>query len=159
MEFLNNERNAALYPDDPLAPAQYDPACLFAITMFGSPLAWFETTGLSPEYRAAVQPIITTWKQHRDAIYRGTTLPIGDVPDGINWTGFTSLDAAGDGYVLVFRERNENADWRVPANLPKTATVLGGVGSVRRGDDGRWTVHVDKPLGFLWVKFSASPKT
>ena len=32
MEFLNSERNVALYPDDPLAPVHYQPSCLFVST-------------------------------------------------------------------------------------------------------------------------------
>lgn len=152
MEFLNNTRNTALYQDDPLAPAAYDPACLFAITMFGSPLGWFEAQDLPPAFVASASPLINAWKLRRDAIHKGTILPIGEEPDGVHWTGFTSLDVTGRGYLLVFRELNESADWTVPAVLGTKATVLGGKGSMHRDANGKWVVHVDAPLGFVWAE-------
>ena len=75
------------------------------MTMFGSPLAWFENTGLSSSYVADLAPVIGQWKKEREAIEDGTILPIGEAPDGLTWTGFASVaeDRRG-GYLLVFRE-------------------------------------------------------
>ncbi len=163
MEFLNSERHTELYPGDPLAPVHYDPACMFAITMMSSPLAWFETSGLSPRYASAITPLIATWKQHREAMYRGTTLPIGDVPDGVHWTGFVSRDAKGDGYLLLFRELNRSSDWILPDSIFPSgitqASVLGGNGTVQQGTDGHWRAHIDKELGFVWAKVSGAGGT
>jgi Ni,Fe-hydrogenase I cytochrome b subunit len=50
MEFLNNTRNTDQYANDPLAPATYSPAYLFAITMIASPLGWFEVSNLPARY-------------------------------------------------------------------------------------------------------------
>ena len=156
VEFLNSDRNTALYGDDPLAPARYASSTLFATTLVSSPLAWFELTGLSEKYIADAAPVIARWKQERTAMQNGTVLPIGDVPDGITWTGFASQ--AGErrgGYLLVFRERNASADWTVPADIfqaePYRVTVLGGTGSVTAQQTGL-RVHIDAPLGFVWVR-------
>jgi alpha-galactosidase len=156
MEFLNSERNAALYGNDPLAPANYDPACLFAITMFGSPLGWFENSRLSPHYVAAAAPLIAQWKKERESIQKGTILPIGAEPDGIAWTGFASVAQNGrGGYLLLFRELNQDAVWLAPASLSASGkyriTNLGGEGSVTQVSDG-FQATIPQKLGFIWVK-------
>jgi alpha-galactosidase len=161
MEFLNSERNTAYYPDDPLAPGNYSPDCLFATTMFGSPLAWFENTGLSPQYVASAAPLIATWKREREAIDNGQTLPIGEAPDGISWTGFASQRSEGrGGYLLVFRELNSQAAWVAPRWLFAAGDyrirLLGGEGEVTEAKDG-FHVTVERPLGFVFVKLEAAP--
>lgn len=109
MEFLNNERNADKYPNDPLAPAHYEADYLFAVTMFAKPMAWFETTGLSETYARKLKQIITVYKKHWHQIHEGAILPIGDEPRGFSWTGFQSQKTgSSEGYVVVFRELNEN---------------------------------------------------
>lgn len=156
VEFLNSDRNTALYGDDPLAPARYASSTLFATTLMSSPLAWFEMTGLSGKYIADASPVIARWKEERTAMQTGTVLPIGDAPDGTTWTGFASqaADRRG-GYLLAFRERNGSADWTVPADTfraePYRISVLGGQGSVSAVEGGL-RVHIDEPLGFAWVK-------
>lgn len=42
IEFLNKWRNLDKYPKDPFAPSNYSFEYLFATTMAGQPLAWFE---------------------------------------------------------------------------------------------------------------------
>lgn len=109
MEFLNNERNKDKYPNDPLAPANYEPDYLFAVTMFGMPMAWLETTGLSEQYAQKLKKIVTIYKKHRQQIHEGNIMPIGTEPLGFSWTGFQSQKPdSKEGYMLVFRELNEN---------------------------------------------------
>jgi alpha-galactosidase len=156
MEFLNSERNAALYPDDPLAPAHYQPSCVFATVMFGSPMAWLENSGLSQSYMADAAPLIAQWKKERDAIYRGTILPIGEAPDGISWTGFASVAENGrGGYLLLFRELDQDPTWIAPRSLFAAGDyrikVLGGEGSVTQTSEG-FRATVPRQLGFVWVK-------
>jgi alpha-galactosidase len=159
MEFLNPERNASLYADDPLAPSRYEPGCLFAITMFGSPLAFLETSGLSPRFVADASPLIARWKRERDAIHDGTILPMGDVPDGATWTGFASVSSdRRSGYLLIFRELNRSASWSAPRSLfaPGSYKIesLGGEGSVAASNEG-FQVSIPRQLGFVWVKLTA----
>jgi alpha-galactosidase len=161
MEFLNNARNATLYENDPLAPVHYEPSCLFAMTMFSSPLAWFENTGLSPKYVADVSPLVRKWKSERESIYRGTILPIGAAPDGVTWTGFASVaENRRSGYLLVFRELNQEATWTTPLSLFALGShkiqVLGGSGNVTEVSDG-FRIQIPEPLGFVWAKLDSIP--
>ena len=159
MEFLNNARNTERYDDDPLAPIRYQPDCLFAIAMFSSPLAWFENTGLSPQYVSSVSPLMRTWKNERKSVFSGTILPIGDAPDGVTWTGFASVaENRRSGYLLVFRELNQQTTWTAPRSLFEPGKYriqfLGGEGSVKETRDGL-AVQISKPLGFVWVKLDS----
>ncbi len=108
IEFLNKGRNADKYlANDRFAPKNYSFDYLFAITMMAQPLAWFEGTGL-PEEAFATSKLIKMYRQHNTKIHSGQIFPIGDEPNGIDWTGFQSIVSNTEGYVLMFRE--DNAD-------------------------------------------------
>src|SRR5205814_4827859 len=77
MDFLNNARNTEKYQNDPLAPAAYDAAYLFATIMFSSPLGWFEVSQLPPQYVESASKLIAVWKQRREKLFAGQILPIG----------------------------------------------------------------------------------
>jgi alpha-galactosidase len=156
MEFLNSDRNVALYPDDPLAPNRYSSSCLFATVMVASPLAFFENSGLSPKFVSDAAPLIAEWKKQRETMYNDHTIPIGDTPDGVTWTGFASVAAERHGgYLLLFRELNQEASWTAPASLfapgKYRLTVLGGEGTVVQTPEG-FRATVPKKLGFVWAK-------
>jgi len=159
MEFLNAERNTRLYSGDPLAPANYSSDTLFATVMFSSPLGWFETSGLSPDFIAHATPLIARWKAERESIDRGTMLPIGSAPDGVAWTGFASIQTdARSGYLLIFRELNPSSRWNLQiapfADVAYRISVLGGQGNVAQTREGL-QVTIPQPLGFVWVKLEA----
>ena len=78
---------------------------LFATTMMGVPLFFFETQLLAARRRDEVKPLLATYKKHRDALHAGTVYPLGDEPDDHSWTGFQSVTPdARSGYLTVFRE-------------------------------------------------------
>lgn len=106
IEFLNKWRNVDKYPiNDPFAPKNYSFDYLFAITMFAQPLAWFEGTGL-PAEAFSTGKLIKTYLQHMPKIHAGQIYPIGNEPNGKQWTGFQSVGSVKEGYILVFREDN-----------------------------------------------------
>ena len=156
IEFLNNARNANLYPDDPLAPSRYSPACLFATTMMANPLGWFEVSGLPPRYFEQLTPLIRTWKQERVNMQSGRIFPIGNAPDGVVWSGFVSISPGSkNSYLLVFRERNSSGDWS--AQIPRLPgekyglELLAGQGSASYSN-GKIEVRIPQQLGFAWFR-------
>lgn len=156
MELLNNARNACnacKYEGDPLAPSLYPPATLFAMTMFSNPLGWFENSGLSEAFIAEVAPLVTCWKAHREQIFAGGIVPIGQAPDGVAWTGFYS-GTKMRGYVVVFNETNPDSSHRF--ELPESIAnieLLSGTGSVH--SDGRTLVAtLNKPFGYLFARIT-----
>jgi alpha-galactosidase len=155
IEVLNNARNVEKYGDDPLAPARYRADTLFAIAMMANPLGWFEVSNLPEKYVTQMKPLVATWKAERERMHGGSIVPIGSVPDGVAWTGFSSSASDGKGgYVLLFRELNESADFSPDLPLlgkSSRATVIGGRGTVRM-ENGRLAVNVPDALDFIWVK-------
>ena len=159
-EFLNNTRNPQLYPNDPLAPAAYSPAYLFATTLFANPLGWFEMSSLPAAYFEQVAPLAAIWKQQRAALFAGQILPIGAAPDGAAWTGFVSLAHDGrSGHALVFRELNpqDTAALEIPflSSGPWQVTLLSGSdGGSAALEAGHLQVHLPNPRSFLFLSFS-----
>ena len=108
IEFLNKWRHADKYGDDALAPSQYSFDYLFAITIPSQPLAWFETTGLPKEAETSI-PWFNLFNSIRADLHDSYIFPIGNEPDGTSFTGFQFMQPEGKGYILVFRELNENS--------------------------------------------------
>lgn len=121
VEFLNKWRNKAKYGNDMFAPANYSFEYLFATTMAGQPLAWFEGSGL-PEEALSISRLIKTYKEVQHEFHTGTILPIGDEPSGKSWTGFQSVKG-NKGYFIIYRENNPNAVGVVETWLPEKAKV------------------------------------
>ena len=156
MEVLNPLRRAENYPDDdPLAPKRYRADTLFAIAMVSSPLGWFETSGISPETRAEMRPLVATWKRERTRLHTGTVIPVGSRPDGVAWTGFASVAKDGCGSVLLFRELNDAARYVLPlvglfGRVSRVETIAGrGTATVVDGD---LAVTVPEIRDYLWVR-------
>jgi alpha-galactosidase len=157
MEVLNNQRNLPLYSGDPLAPSIYSPDYLFATVMFANPLGWFEISNLPAEYRSTMSKLVTTWKQHRTELFRDITMPIGQAPDGTNWSGFVAFNAERtSGYVLFFRGVGAPPQWKEPlAVFGKSARVqrLAGEGTATLAN-AELTVDIPKAPGYVWVKIN-----
>ncbi len=158
MEFLNNARNADKYPGDPLAPARYAPAYLFATVMFSNPLGWFEVSNLPEAYIDEVAALVAIWKRHRAAVFAGSVIPIGDVPDGASWTGFAAVAAyRRSAHVLVFRELHgdDARELRIPLLVQPdrgerySITRIAGEGEARCVDT-RLAVTIPRQLAFAW---------
>lgn len=152
MEILNNTRNTELYAGDVLAPSIYSPEYLFATVMVANPLGWFEISNLPEEYVARMSAIVATWKKHREEIQRGSILPVGDVPDGLGWTGFVSY-AKNGAHAVLFRGIKCESEWAdtlpVLRGSMRTERLAGtGSASVRNG---RLSVEIPDAPGFLWV--------
>jgi len=155
MEFLNNTRNSRLYGGDPLAPARYAPDALFATVMFSSPLGWFEVSNLPVDYQKTVTQLVSVWKRERERIFAGHILPIGEVPDGQNWTGFASVSKdTKSGYVLIFREQNPSTEWWLDLKMVsgggKHITKLAGEGEASVSG-GRLHARISEKLQYLWL--------
>lgn len=122
VEFLNKWRNAAKYGDEPYAPARYSFDYLFATTMAGQPLAWFEASQL-PDEAFSVAPLIDAYKLVSEKFHHGVILPIGEEPSGRSWTGFQSLTDDTHGYLIVYRELTPTATASIDTWFEEGSTV------------------------------------
>lgn len=123
IEFLNKWRNTEKYGDDPFAPHRYSFEYLFATTMAGQPLAWFEASNL-PEEAFGIRDLMEKYKKVQYDFHQGTILPIGEEPSGRSWTGFQSLCHSKNGYLLIYREDNAREETWVETWLPEGAEVM-----------------------------------
>lgn len=156
MEFLNQTRHADKYKDDPLAPANYPPDTLFASVMFASPLGWFEVSNLPDEYFKTIPDLVVAWKKEREAIFSGSIIPIGQVPDGYAWTGFSSVSQdRKSARLVIFRELNQSETWstEIPLLTAKDAkvTILGGKGSATY-ENGILKAAIPDTLQYVFLK-------
>lgn len=88
----------------------YSAVYSFAIAMFANPLFWEALAKIPPSETEALATLIDIYKRHRDEIFSGHILPIGEAPSGESWTGFQSIcSGGGTGYVIVFREGTARA--------------------------------------------------
>jgi len=160
MEFLNRNRNAALYEGDPLAPMVYPADWLFASVMVASPLAWFEVSELPESETALLAPLIAIWKQHRAALHGGAILPVGSCPSGASCSGFFSQSANGnEGYLIALREpcAPESTSWTLPIDGLWTAEVLAGAGKVQfTSPSPTICIHWDAAPGYVFARIRRS---
>lgn len=153
MEFLNPLRHRDKYAGDPLAPSAWPIESTFATVMLGSPLGWFEVSGLAPETVNKLAPFVATWKRHRERLHSGVVHPIGAKPDGVSWTGFVVKGASGLD-VILFRELNRQADFTLDLSpfgeAMKSVQVLSPRGSAKT-EGVNLSVNVPEKLDFIWV--------
>ncbi len=123
IEFLNKWRNPDKYlADDPLAPINLPFDYLFATTIAGQPLAWFEGSNL-PEEAFEIAPLVKKYSNVMHDIHSGQIFPIGEEPSGFGWTGFQSVIDETSGYIIVYREFNVNDKQSLQTWLPSNTTV------------------------------------
>ena len=157
VEICNPLRGQEAFGDDPLAPKSWRGDVLFASVMTSSPLGWFEISELDPKTVAEMKPLVARWKRERASMHGGVTLPVGEIPDGLAWTGFATRGADGAGYALLFRELNARDAFELDyASLfdgarPASAEVIGGRGRAEIVG-GKLRVQVPEKLDFVWVK-------
>lgn len=158
IEFLNKWRNVAKYTDDVFAPNRYSFEYLFAITMAGQPLAWFEASGL-PEEALTISDLIKDYKKIQHDFHSGVILPIGNEPSGTSWTGFQSLKEHS-GYFIFYRENTPKGTgviktWLDEGTKVKCIPVL-GTGKKRTatiGHDGTIKVQLPKINDFVMYRY------
>lgn len=161
IEFLNNSRNHKKYGDGNLfAPGNYSFEYIFATTMAGQPLAWFEATGL-PKEAFAISEIVKKYRGIQADFHAGMIVPIGDEPSGRSWTGFQSQkNNSKDGYLIVYRENNPSHQTEIVLPLIEEGTydfeIISGKGKVINANvDANQKVSVEIPEenAYLLVKY------
>jgi len=153
MEFLNPSRNADTYAGDPLAPSHCSPAYICATTLLTNPLGWFETSNLPAAFSAEIIPLIAIWRHHRAALHGGVIVPLGNAPDGTQWTAFRSR-SADEIHYLIYRELTDEEDWATPLPLGTETwqpEVLYGSAEIAVVHE-YLAIRIADPLGFAWVR-------
>ena len=164
IEFLNKWRNADKYDvADPFAPARYSFDYLFAITLAAQPLAWMEASNL-PEEAYITASLLKKYQPLQLRFHQGVILPIGEEPSGRSWTGFQSTVSGTQGYLVVYREDNEQARGTIDTWLPEgkkvTFTPVMGSGkkfAAKVGAQGRVSFELNDKNSFTLYQYEVKP--
>lgn len=158
IEFLNKWRNAEKYGNDIFAPHNYSFNYLFATTMAGQPLAWFEGSGL-PKEALSIKSLISSYKNIQHDFHTGVILPIGDEPSGKSWTGFQSVRGK-QGYLIFYRENTAHPygfikTWLSEGTQINCTPVLGNGKAMKStiGHDGTIKVELSNPNDFVMYRY------
>lgn len=162
IEFLNKWRNVEKYGKDVFAPNHYSFEYLFATTMAGQPLAWFEGTGL-PAEALKIKDLIKAYRNIQHDFHTGTILPIGEEPSGRSWTGFQSIN--GDkGYFIFYRENTPEASAAIKTWLPvgskvKCTPVLGNGKAINTTVSKTGSIEISLPKinDFVMYRYEITP--
>lgn len=153
-ELLNVRRNGERYGDDPFAPGLYPPEWLFCSVMVSNPLVWMEVCHLPAQDAERISGLVRIWRQHRDALYRGDVLPVGEEPDGRSFTGFRVTAEDGD-YLILLREFTESDRVSLPLCTPP-GTGVRILASSPGGEialiPGRAEIRIPDAPGWLFAK-------
>jgi hypothetical protein len=161
IEFLNVWRNAEKYPtDDPLAPSRVPFETAIAISLAAQPLAWLESTRL-PEEAFGAARLLKAYRHVMRELHDGVTLPIGEEPDGLAWTGFQSIGKNGrNGFLIVVRECSPDNAAQVQTWLPSDTAVtlrrLAGDGAdldLRTDAQGRLRIVLPQPWTYAFYRY------
>jgi hypothetical protein len=163
IEFLNNQRNKDKYPaDDIFAPGNLSMDYAFAVTLIAQPLAWLEGSNL-PAESFEIAPLIEKYKKVQAELHSGLIFPIGEEPSGRAWTGFQSILDENSGYVLVFRENNEQPSSGIKiidasGKSLRFEKVLGEGESFKQlaGEDGFVSFQLPDKNNFVLYKYFAN---
>lgn len=132
-----------------------------AIALMGIPLFFQETKYYSAEAKAEIKPLLSAYKKHREAIYRGIVHPIGNKPNNAEWTGFQChLPEEQSGYLMIFRERcNQNADqsielgWLHPGSIDLMDVTTERKWQQSISQDNSLSLSIENAPGFLFLRY------
>lgn len=96
--------------------------------------------------------------------HQGVILPIGEEPSGRSWTGFQSTVSGTQGYLVVYREDNEQPRGTIDTWLPEgkkvTFTPVMGSGkkfAAKVGAQGRVSFELNDKNSFTLYQYEIKP--
>ncbi|MBR2353083.1 MAG: alpha-galactosidase [Clostridia bacterium] len=153
-EMVNPDLFRTAYGErDPFAPDLYDMDYLFAAVMLSNPLFWMELQFLGEKRRRELAPLLSVWKEHREALAKADIMPIGERPSGRSFTGFY-VSSGEDRYLLLFREvTDENCgSFKLPIRAGKAETLASNADVTVTVKDGFAVATFSKPRSYAFIK-------
>jgi len=131
MPFLNIWRNMEKYQGDPFAPVSVPFDYAFATTMAAQPMAFLECSGL-PDQAFGIRETVDSYLKIQKEFHSSIILPIGQEPSGSGWTGFQGVLSPTEGFLLIYREKNDlvagTLDTWLPGGAGLSSELLLGEG-------------------------------
>ena len=158
----NIDRVDPLYSD----AGAYSHAYCVDITLMISPLFFCETHFYDDAARAQIRPLLKAYKNVREKIAEGVIYPIGEKPNGTQWTGFEcGLPDERGGFLTIFREP-WNTESRGKFSLPHLAEAELTLEDLLTSENWKTTVdtegdvtfQLDEPGSFLFLSYQVGSK-
>lgn len=159
MELLNTRRNTDKYEGVLFAPNTYSPDYLFATVMVANPLFWMEMSNLHDEDAETLAKISTIYKDYKAELFASRVIPIGNRPDGMNFSGYCCVgEDKKSAHLILFREATDEDKYtfELPVDVvDKNIEIIYQNAPAEVGFDGnRATVKFAEKRSFVWVKVS-----
>jgi hypothetical protein len=139
---------------------RYNQLYCVAIGLAGIPCFFQTTRFYSTDEHANIRALLTLWKRHREALFESCIFPVGDTPTGRSWSGFQFRYNGSEGYLLLFREvDNDQAThsivMRYLANKDLEIDDLckSSTRTVAVGPSGAIDFTIPQAAGFLFVRY------
>ena len=132
---------------------------LFATVLPANPLVWMEVSHLSEENAACLTKITKVYKQYQAELFASRVMPIGQMPNGRQFSGYCCKDPDGkSGHLLLFREetKQEAYTFELPVLLDGAElSVVYENGLTDFNSDGNAIrAAFAKPRSFVWLKYT-----
>ena len=134
--------------------------------MLANPLFWMEMRNLTPDDITTLRSIVSVYKQYRQEFFQARIRPIGQMPDGVSFTGFQIECGPGHGYLLCFREFTANSHYTyalrdLQGHCLKATVLYSGLSesnrsaSIQTDDDGMpsLTVTMKQPRSYMLIQY------
>ena len=154
-------------PTSMTLPTLLPPPVTVSITSLPSP--WRHSRWLGwklhlPEEAYATASLLKKYQPLQLRFHQGVILPVGEEPSGRSWTGFQSTVSGTQGYLVVYREDNEQARGTIDTWLPegKKVTFTPVMGSGRKfaakvGAQGRVSFELNDKNSFALYQYEVKP--
>ncbi|MFQ9799670.1 MAG: hypothetical protein ACLR23_12925 [Clostridia bacterium] len=122
---------------------------------------------LTPDDITTLRSIVSVYKQYRQEFFQARIRPIGQMPDGVSFTGFQIECGPGHGYLLCFREFTANSHYTyalrdLQGHCLKATVLYSGLSesnrsaSIQTDDDGMpsLTVTMKQPRSYMLIRLS-----
>ena len=107
-EFPNVALHSDLYekdqPGDALSPERCGQIYALGCVLFASPLAWMQPCFVDADMRKRIRALLDSVKDARCGAVGSLELPVGEIPNGVHFTGFQALENENSGWLLLLRE-------------------------------------------------------
>ena len=164
IEFLNKWRNADKYDAaDPFCPRPLQFRLPLCYHLGGTAVGLMEASNL-PEEAYITASLLKKYQPLQLRFHQGVILPIGEEPSGRSWTGFQSTVSGTQGYLVVYREDNEQARGTIDTWLPegKKVDFIPVMGSGKKfaakvGAQGRVSFELNDKNSFALYQYEVKP--
>jgi hypothetical protein len=131
--------------------------CLCKAQQGANPLFWMEMSNLDDDYAEKLAKISNVYKNYKQEIFNSRVIPIGDMPNGMAFSGYACKNMEDKSYNLILFREATNTDaytFKIPDNIDgKSYDVIYQNAPAEISVNGEdVTVKFSEQRSFVWIK-------